>query len=164
MPCKDDIIIRPADEKDSPSLLQVHYDVIHKIAVKDYPPHIIKEWAPKIDKKRLDRFSSNTDNELRYAVEKNNRIIGLGALVLAKNELRACYIAPDYNGQGVGTSLVNFLEKISIENGLQFLEFPSSLTAEKFYNKLGYTSQREEDHVMRSGIRMKSIIMYKKLI
>jgi putative acetyltransferase len=65
--------------------------------------------------------------------EIDGRIVGIGALVLAKSELCACYVAPQATRRGVGSALMHELERIGRDNGLANLEMDSSVTAEPFY-------------------------------
>jgi putative acetyltransferase len=65
---------------------------------------------------------------------------GLGALVIANSELRACYVVPEAARQGVGTALVTEIERLARSHGLDRLELLASLNAEPFYSALGYES------------------------
>jgi putative acetyltransferase len=80
----------------------------------------------------IQRFLGNRDNETRIVAEVRGRIVGIGALVISKAELRACYVAPDVARTGIGTALVKELERIAKQHGLDQLHLESSLTAERF--------------------------------
>ena len=77
------IKIREMLNDDALAFLQVHHAAVRGIAAKDYPPEI------------------------------DGRIVGIGALVLAKSELRACYVAPQTARRGVGSALMHELERIA---------------------------------------------------
>ena len=79
----------------------------------------------------------NHDDEIRLVAELDGELVGIGALVLADSELRACYVVPAAARKGVGSALVAEIERIARQHGLTHLELLSSLTAEPFYRALG---------------------------
>jgi putative acetyltransferase len=101
--------------------------------------------------------------EIRLLAEINGEIVGLGAIVLAKNELRACYVVPSAARKGVGSALVREVERIALEHGLRWLELDASITSEPFYKALGYEVQERGEHVLGSGQRMACVKMGKHL-
>ena len=104
--------------KDLRSFLQAHHDAVRGIAAKDYPPAVIEQWAPlPITEKHVERVRANPETEIRLLAEINDEIVGLGAIVLAKNELHACYAMPSAARKGVGSALVRELERIALEHG-----------------------------------------------
>ena len=89
------IEVREMLNDDALAFLQVHHAAVRGIAAKDYPPEVVEDWAPMpITNQSIERFLTNPDGELRLVAEIDGRIVGIGALVLAKSELRACYVAP----------------------------------------------------------------------
>jgi putative acetyltransferase len=110
------------------------------------------------------QFLENPDKEMRLVAELNGAIVGIGALVLASNELRACYVDPDAVRQGVGSALVARIEQIARDDGLTYLHVDSSVTAEPFYRALGYGVRERGEHVRRSGLRMLCVKMHKSII
>ena len=53
----------------------------------------------------LEHFYVNPDKEIRLVAEIDGEIVGMGALVIAPNELRACYVLPNAIRKGVGSRL-----------------------------------------------------------
>ena len=155
------VTVRLARDEDARDLLKVHYDAIHNTASADYPADIVSEWAKPVDEDRIRSFLQNPDNEIRLAAELGGRIMGFGALVAEKNELRACYVASAATGKGVGRALVSEIERIAQDKGLTYLKLDSSVTAEKFYQACGYQCIERGKHTMRNGMVMDCITMKK---
>jgi putative acetyltransferase len=149
--------------EDARAFLEVHRAAIREIAVADYPADVIEAWAPLVTEDDVGRLLANRDGEVRLVAEIEGQIVGLGAIVPANCELRACYVAPGAARQGVGTAIVRELERIAREHGLTVLELDSSLTAEPLYRSLGYVSQGRITHRLASGQPMASVKMRKEL-
>ena len=159
------ITVRKMRDGDARSFLEVHHAAVRGIASKDYPQTVIEDWAPlPITEKRVSRFLTNPDNEVRLVAEIEGEIVGIGAFVLEKNELRACYVAPNAFRIGVGSALVREIEEVARRHGLDRLQMDSSVTAEPFYRALGYTVSERGEHVLGSGQRMACVKMEKSLI
>ena len=83
-------------------------------AADDYPLQVIEVWAPlPVTEKHVERAKANSDNELRSAVVVRREVVGIGALVLKNSKLRACYVVPHAARRGVGTAIVNEIERIA---------------------------------------------------
>ena len=59
--------------------------------------------------------------------------VAIGAVILKRSELRACYVSPKAARRGCGSVLVREIERLARENGLVRLELAASLNAEPFY-------------------------------
>jgi putative acetyltransferase len=144
--------------------LEVHHASVRQIATRDYSAEVIDAWAPAVvTDEALERFLANPDGEIRLVAEEDDRLVGIGALVVADAELRACYVAPRVTRRGVGSALVSEIERVARENRLAHLQLSSSLTAEPFYAALGYQVDGRSEHVLRSGVRMAAVRMRKNL-
>jgi putative acetyltransferase len=153
--------MRPEDARAS---LEVHHAAVRGIAATDYPPAVIEGWAPlPIVDEAVEQFLRNPDGEVRLVAETDGEIVGMGAIVPARGELRACYVAPAAAREGVGSALVRELERIAREHGLRRLKLDASVTAEPFYKALGYKARRRGEHILRSGRRMACVRMRKHL-
>lgn len=160
-----EVTVRRMRKEDAQAFLEVHHAAVRGLAAKDYDQSIIEEWAPlPITERSIASFLANPDNEIRLVAEMGGEIVGIGALVKAKNELRACYVAPKAARRGVGQALVHELEFIARKLGLTFLQADSSMTAEPFYVSLGYKTRERRDHVLGSGQRMPCVKIEKHLV
>jgi putative acetyltransferase len=150
--------------KDARSFLEVHHAAVRGIAADDYPPAVIEAWAPMpVTEDAIKLVLANSDREFRLIAESSGRIVGMGAAVFEKVELRACYVAPDAGRKGVGSALVKAIERTARDRGAPRLELDSSVTAEFFYQTLGYEAIKRVDHVLSNGQRMACIRMRKQL-
>jgi putative acetyltransferase len=151
--------MRPEDAR---GFLEVHHAAVRGIAARDYPPAVIEHWAPlPVTDKDIEQFLVNRDGEIRLVAEIDGAIVGVGAIILAKSELRACYVEPGAARKGVGSALVHAIERIACARKLPFLELDSSLTAEPFYTALGYEVRARGEHVLDSGRSMACVRMRK---
>lgn len=78
-----------------------------------------------------------------YVVCDQNRLIGTGAIGPywhSRNEFSffAVFVDPAYQGQGIGTRIVNTLETDSYFAKARRIEIPASITGRLFYEKFGY--------------------------
>lgn len=158
------ILVRPITPDDALVALEVHHAAVRVTAAKDYAPEIIEQWAPMpVSAGAISRFHENAENEIRFVAEINGEVVGFAAIVLANEELRACYVSPKAAGKGVGRALIVELERIASQEGLTILRLDSSLTAHPFYEAMGYQTESRGEHVLGSGQRMCCVHMTKKL-
>src|SRR5438105_644186 len=106
------ILVRPMRPDEARRFLEIHHAAVHEIASKDYPASVIDAWAPMpITDHEIEALQANNDNEIRLIAEIDEEPVGLGVLVVAKSELRACYVAPSATRKGVGSALVREIER-----------------------------------------------------
>ena len=87
---------------------------------------------------------TNPDDEIHLIAELAGQPVGLGALVVDKAELLACYVVPEAARRGVGSALVKEMECIARDRGVTQLELHASVNAEPFYAALGYEALERE--------------------
>jgi putative acetyltransferase len=109
------------------------------------------------------RFLENPDEEIRLIAEIDGRPVGIGAIVVANSELRACYVSPGAARRGVGTAIVAEIERIAREHRLSHLHLEASITAESFYAALGYHVEGRREFALRPGVPMAAVQMRKQL-
>lgn len=156
------MFVRLICPEDAKAVIEVHHAAVRCTAAKDYSVDILEQWAPlPITDGAIRKFIENPDNEVRFLAEIEGEVVGMAAIVPSSCELRACYVAPQAGGQGVGTALLHELEHAAQERGLPFLQMDSSLTAEAFYKARGYEVQGKGEHILRAGQRMACVHMRK---
>jgi len=157
------VIIRPLQGADARRFLEVHHQSVRGLAANDYPQNVIEAWAAPITDERLQRFLQNRDGEIRMIAELDGAPVGIGALVVASSELRACYVVPSAARRGIGTAIVAEIERIARDHGLRELHVESSLTAEPFYAALGYRVENRSELRIAPDVSMAAIMMRKEL-
>jgi putative acetyltransferase len=158
------VLIREMRLEDARAFLEVHRAAVRGIAAKDYAPDVIDAWAPiPVTEKQIEQVRSNPESEHRLIAEINGQVVGIGSLITKNNELRACYVAPEASRKGVGSALIQEIERVARERGVAFLELDSSVTAAPLYAIHGYEVLEHTEHVLGSGQRMACVKMRKNL-
>jgi putative acetyltransferase len=158
------VTVREMRREDGRSFIEVRNAAVRGIAVKDYPLEVIENWAgPPVTQAMLERSFLNPDKGIRLVAEMDGVIVGMGELIIATNELRACYVSPSAIRKGVGSAIIREIERIALENGISFLQMDSSVTAQPFYKALGYEVLEYGKHILQSGHPMACVRMRKFL-
>lgn len=100
----------------------------------------------------FDEALKNTDLIILFMIKKKEKIIGFANLMIIFSVwshgksliLDDLYIKEEFRGNGIGRSIMQYIEQYAKEHGFKRLQFQSEYTnteAHKFYCKLGYTSE-----------------------
>lgn len=147
---------------------RVYLDIVNSairgLAAGHYTPDAIAGWVVPTTDESVRDLMLNTDREIRLIAELDGRVAGIGALVVERSELRACYVAPHAARRGCGSAIVREIERRALERGLTHLELAASLNAEPFYAAHGYEVGERSEVVLRNGHRMPAVWMKKRLI
>ena len=143
--------------------LEIVARAIRGLATSHYSPEAIDGWVPNITYESLQELAVNADEEIRLIAELDGEPAGIGALVVSKSELRACYVVPDAARRGCGAALVAEIERLAKEHRLSRLELAGSLNSERFYTSLGYRVRERGDVVLRNGHRLACVWMQKAI-
>ncbi|MGH9253542.1 MAG: GNAT family N-acetyltransferase [Vicinamibacterales bacterium] len=157
------VVVRPMRDDEAQLFLHIHGRSIRGLAAQHYPADVIEAWTVPVTEETVCGLLKNPDGEIRLIAELDGLAVGLGVLVVANAELRACYVVPEAARRGVGSALVREIERIAQEHGLTRLDLHASVNAEPFYAALGYEAVEPEEHVLLSGHRMAALKMRKNL-
>jgi putative acetyltransferase len=157
------ITVRAFRENEAATFLDIHGRSIRGLAAQHYPTAVIEAWAVPPTTENIRGFLLNSDGEVRLIAELDGEPVGIGALILANSELRACYVLPEVARKGVGSALVREIERLASAHRLTRLHLQASVNAEPFYAALGYDVVERGEHVLRTGQRMAAVKMEKSL-
>ena len=157
------INVREMRPEDARRFLEIHHAAVRGIAAGDYPVSVVDAWARPITDEVIARFLVNRDREVRLVAEIDGEPVGIGAVVVANAELRACYVAPAAARRGVGSALVAEIERIARAHRLDHLHLESSTTGEPFYAALGYQVESRGELFLAPGVPMTAVRMWKRL-
>lgn len=132
--------IRVAKTEDKESIRQIYIASVEPEAKSDesYWDHLIRAGAILV-------------------AELDNRIIGFGGIdVQASEQVKWLYLLPQHQGAGVGSEILQRLERIGLNAGLEYLRLHSAPGAVNFYLRHGYSEVDQahritHDHV---GVEM----------
>jgi predicted N-acetyltransferase YhbS len=136
-----DFAIRAARKDDAASISQVIITTLRETNAKDYPATVIAQ----VEKS----FSSVAVQAL---MEQRNVLVALldeelvGTASLDGTVVRSVFVAPTYQSKGIGRQLMAAIVKAAMDAGIPLLTVPSSVTAERFYSRLGFKSVRDSYH------------------
>ncbi len=151
--------IRRYSPNDISEIIELFYNTVHTINLRDYSPAEVDAWAPKnIDKVAWDhRLSEN----FTVVAEQDGTIIGFASLTY-KGYYDLLYVHKDYQRQGVATALTNIIENEAVLYGISELTSDVSITAKPFFEKKGYEVIKKQS-VERNGQLLTNYKMRKEL-
>ena len=133
--------IRLFVESDAVAVQNIIHRGLREINGKDYPSELIEEYCAYFT---LEKIKRQADSAHMYVAVSGDKIVGTGSIAPYWNSekesiLLTIYVLPEMIGQGIGTAIINALEKDEYFLRANRIEIPSSITAVKFYQKMGYT-------------------------
>ena len=135
------ITIRRFAENDAEAVQNIIHRGLREVNGKDYPPELMEEYCQYFT---LEKIKSQADCAHTYVVLADDKVIGTGSISPywgseTESILLTIYVQPEYIGKGVGTAIIRALEQDEYFLRANRIEIPSSMTAVKFYEKMGYT-------------------------
>lgn len=105
-----------------------------------YPKYIREDLKTRYNSKGLKDFAKRWK---LYVIEDDGKILGTGAL--DKNIVYCVYINPSMHRKGLGTKMMDYLEKVTRKN-YGYIETHASPNAYPFYKKLGYKKIKNKNN------------------
>lgn len=148
--------IRRFKDEDAQAVSEVIRTTIRISNTKDYPVELMDELiASETPEAVLGRASWTHF----YVALDEGKIIGCGAIgpywgKEDESSLFTIFVLPEYQGKGVGRSIVEVLEKDEYFIRAKRIEIPASITGVPFYLKMGYDYKNgittpDEEHLIR---------------
>ncbi len=133
--------IRPARAADAPAVSAVIIATLRETNRRDYTPEIIARIEQSFTP---DAVAALLDKRNTFVADDEGRIIGTASL--DGSIVRTVFVAPDVQGCGVGRSLMAAVMDQAERHAVKILSVSSSVTAEVFYERLGFISVRDAWH------------------
>ena len=130
------IKIRPAQVSDAPCIGSIG----HAAWLRGIGAHVSAQVHERISADTFESFARTNSAQIVVA-ENVDSVVGFAATEDGDNYISDLWVAPDFEGRGIGSSLVSMLEKIITNHGYDTAEV-EVLTANdralKLYRHLGY--------------------------
>lgn len=113
--------------------------VLMEVNIRDYPESDLAEFAAYYSPETVLALAREGQTYVALAGE---RVVGCGSIVPLKAEgeceIRAVFVLPEDEGQGVGRTIMEVLEADPSFTKARRVLVSASITAHPFYAKLGY--------------------------
>ena len=151
--------LRPFLIEDTPLLAEIFRASVEELTVDDYSESQQQAWVAAADDQ--EELARRLSDQLTLIATLNGSPVGFASL--ANNEtIDLIYVHPAAAGRGVGTMLVDALEKLGLARGARRLTADVSDSAQDFFEKRGFTAT-QRNTVQRGGEWLTNTTMEKKL-
>ena len=133
------IAMRPFLPADAPLVAEIFRSSIAELAVDDYSDAQREAWATAAADDAA--FGSRLGSQLTLLATIGGSPVGFASLK-GSEEIDMLYVHPAVAGQGVGTMLVDALEKLAAARGTPRLTADVSDSAQEFFRRRGFVVQR----------------------
>lgn len=133
--------IRPAHPDDAESISRVILSALRETNARDYPETVIARVEQGFSPAAV---SSLLIRRLVFVAVDHDGVIGTASL--DDGVVRTVFVDPRCQGCGVGRALMAEVERAALDRHVAVLAVPSSVTAEPFYAKLGFSPVRDSHH------------------
>jgi putative acetyltransferase len=153
------IAMRPFLPQDAPVLIEIFRLSIEELTADDYDDAQRAAWASVADDE--DDFAQRLASRLTLIGTMDGSSVGFAALDGA-DVIDMLYVHPVAAGQGVGSMLLDALERLAASRGAGTLSADVSDNAQAFFRKRGYVA-RQRNSVPLAGEWLANTTMEKAL-
>lgn len=159
------LIIRKARPGEEAQLHEAHMRSIREVCSRDHTAEEISGWGHR---PLGNRWTVAIERDQVLVVEMDGLILGVGHLgVLSDNpeegHIYALYLTPEATGIGVGAKIANQLLDYARSKGVKVVRLYSTITAHKFYQRLGFVDVGEMQTMMIGGNPVRCYPMVKSI-
>lgn len=158
-----DYPLRSAREADVEQILLVHVAAIIAHGPTAYTDRQVAAWAAKTE--GVDRYVNAIEGPSSTLVvaDADGRVVGFGLLDCDGGEVEAVFVDPEWAGRGIGSSLLDDLERRLDALGFDEARLRAVRNAVGFYERKGYDRVEEVTTETTAGVEMQSVWMEKEL-
>jgi len=157
---------RAASPKDAKDMITVQFKAVQSIPKEEYTKQILSAWSPKPNSERvqwLAAFIKNDNVRCFVATNKKSKVLGVAIYLIAEQCIRSLYVDPKHSGNGIGTRLLNKIERLANKKAVDKLNLKASMNSISFYKSLGYKKIEEARQLLSNGSSMDTVFMEKAL-
>ncbi|WP_382281384.1 GNAT family N-acetyltransferase [Halostagnicola sp. GCM10023243] len=164
-----DVRVREATPTDADAIAAVHAAAIRELGSGDYDDRQRRAWLANVHPERYP--IEETDAGIHVLVaERDDRLVGFGWLDRNSSgrdesvgEIVAVYVRPDAVREGVGREILERLEGVARDAGLESIVLVASKHAIDFYRRQGYEGDETVVLEMTDDVSLAALRMRKRL-
>lgn len=151
------IQIAQYQEQYAKDLAEIYYNTIHLINIKDYTKEQLYAWAPRslLNPKN---WIKKWEKTLPYVALIDNKPVGFIEFE-SNGHIDCFYVHHKYQNIGVGSALIDMVDKRARENLLPKIYAEVSITAKSFFEKKGFKVVKQQ--TICKGVEIINFIMEK---
>jgi putative acetyltransferase len=150
--------LRPYLPADAPVLAAIFQASIEELAAEDYSEAQLAAWTAWAED--VEAFGRRLADALTIIATVAGEPAGFASL--REDRIDMLYVDPAVAGQGVGSRLLEALEKLAANRGIRQLSVEASDNAQPFFQRRGFTA-RTRNSVPRGGEWLGNTTMQKEL-
>ncbi|MDB9375439.1 GNAT family N-acetyltransferase [Nodularia sphaerocarpa] len=151
--------VRRYEIGDTAEIMQLFYETIHEVNIRDYTKEQIDAWTSvNMD---VAVWMNSLKSKFTYVAEDDSKIIGFGELE-ANGHIDRFYCHKDFQGQGVGTKILDKIELTARNLEIKKLFVEASITAKPFFQKKKFIVVKKQE-LERRGQKLINFVMEKVL-
>lgn len=132
--------IRRFKEEDAEAVSSIVCRNFIEVNSRDYPLEDMEKLALEYTPEKILQINSYAHT---YVLCDDNTIVATGSISSfwgseTESILLTIFVLPEYHGKGLGKKIIETLEEDEIFLRANRVEIPASITASKFYEKMGY--------------------------
>jgi putative acetyltransferase len=133
------LALRPYLPADALMLAEIFRSSVEQLTGEDYSEGQQEAWASAADDEQA--FAARLASELTLIATLDGSPVGFASLK-GTDRIEMLYVHPAMARQGVGSMLLDALEKLATARGTKRLTVDASDTANGFFDKRGYVAQQ----------------------
>jgi GNAT superfamily N-acetyltransferase len=138
MPVTQHVLVRHFTEPDADAVAALIRETLLTTNIADYPMEELELLAEWYSARGLVSRMGVTERLVAVVTEGGEQIVGTAAR--RENRLEGFFVAPAWQGKGVGEQLLAALEEICLQAAMRAIWLEASLTAVGFYERRGFTA------------------------
>jgi GNAT superfamily N-acetyltransferase len=135
------ILIRVFEKKDAEIVSHLIRKTLNEINSKFYPQSVIQFMSNEYSPQFLIKISQERDFLVAILDDKI-----VGSATLFNDYIGTVFVHPEYQGKGIGTSLMQHIERLAKRKKINTLQLEASINSVNFYTKLGYIRGKTNYH------------------
>ena len=151
--------LRPFLPADAPMLADIFRAAVKELTADDYSAAQQDAWASFVDDEK--EFAQQLAEGLTLVATLGGSPVGF-ALLRDATTIDMLYVHPAVAGQGIGSMLIDALEKLAGARGTKRLTVDASDSARGFFEQRGYVAQ-QRNTVLRGGEWLANTTMAKDI-
>lgn len=157
-----DIQIRKAQSGEESAIHESHMRSIREVCIKDHGEDEIKGWG---NRPLGNRWTDAIKNGHVWVVTQGGKIYGHGSIQfqtkdgLTSAHINGLYLTPEILGKGLGLKLAQVMIETAKKKAVKKITLQSTLTAHKFYKKLGFRDLKPMERIEIAGYPVRTFSM-----